>query len=243
MQSNYEVIDLSRPIHTKMPVFPAISKTYLGIFLGHKDTLRPGGISSQANILVMCDHAGTHIDSPLHFNPEGTGIDRMPVDLMVGNAVMQDYSFKKNAESITSAEVEENLKKINVNPRDLKYILFKTGAGEYYDTDEYLSKYLEVRADAVEWMLDRGILVFGVDASTCDHAIRPGNPHAHAKKGLLPHGEPGEPRQAAPGQDLYVCLHAADDAQLKCITGPRPGTRAEVIPIRPLVHTFRTPTG
>jgi arylformamidase len=170
MQSNYEVIDLSRPIHTKMPVFPAISKTYLGVFLGHKDTLRPGGISSQANILVMCDHAGTHIDSPLHFNPEGTGIDRMPVDLMVGNAVMQDYSSKKNAESITAAEVEENLNKIKVNPRDLKYILFKTGAGEYYDTDEYLSKYLEVRRDAVEWMLDRGILVFGVDASTCDHA-------------------------------------------------------------------------
>jgi kynurenine formamidase len=170
MQSNYEVIDLSRPIHTKMPVFPAISKTYLGVYLGHKDTLRPGNISSQTNILVMCDHAGTHIDSPIHFNPEGTSIDKMPIDSMVGNAVMQDYSFKKNAESITAAEVEENLKKINVDPGDLKFILFKTGAGEYYDTDEYLSKYLEVRADAVEWMLDRGILVFGVDASTVDHA-------------------------------------------------------------------------
>jgi kynurenine formamidase len=170
MQSNYEVIDLSRPIHTKMPVFPAISKTYLGVYLGHKDTLRPGNISSQTNILVMCDHAGTHIDSPIHFNPEGTAIDKMPVDSMVGNAVMQDYSFKKTGESITASEVEENLKKISVDPGDLKFILFKTGAGEYYDTDEYLSKYLEVRADAVEWMLDRGILVFGVDASTVDHA-------------------------------------------------------------------------
>ncbi len=169
MQSNYEVIDLSRPIHTKMPVFPAISKTYLGVFLGHKDTLRPGNISSQTNILVMCDHAGTHIDSPLHFNPEGTGIDKMPVDNMVGNAVVQDYSSKKNGESITPADIEENLKKIKVDPHDLKYILFRTGAGEYYDTDEYMSKYLEVRADAVEWMLDRGILVFGVDASTVDH--------------------------------------------------------------------------
>jgi arylformamidase len=170
MQSNYEVIDLARPIHTKMPVFPAISKTYLGVFLGHKDTLRPGNVSSQTNILVMCDHAGTHIDSPLHFNPEGTGIDRMPLDNMVGNAVVQDYSSKKNGESITPADIEENLKKIKVDPHDLKYILFKTGAGEYYDTDEYMSKYLEVRADAVEWMLDRGILVFGVDASTVDHA-------------------------------------------------------------------------
>ena len=170
MQPNYQVIDLSRPIHTKMPVFPAISKTYLGVYMSHKDTLRPGNISSQTNILVMCDHAGTHIDSPIHFNPEGTSIDKMPVDIMVGNAVMQDYSFKKTGESITASEVEENLKKINVDARDLKYILFKTGAGEHYDTDEYMSKYLEVRADAVEWMLDRGILVFGVDASTVDHA-------------------------------------------------------------------------
>ncbi len=170
MMSNYEVIDLSRPIHTKMPVFPAISKTYLGVFMGHKDSLRAGGISSQTNILVMCDHAGTHIDSPLHFNPDGTGIDKMPIDLMVGNAVMQDYSSKANTESITAAEVEQNLKKIGVEPRDLKYILFRTGAAEYYDTDQYMSKYLEVRADAVEWMLDRGISVFGVDASTCDHS-------------------------------------------------------------------------
>ncbi len=170
MTPDFDVIDLSRPIHTKMPVFPMISKTYLGVYLGHKDTLRPGNISSQINILVMCDHAGTHIDSPLHFNPEGSAIDRMPVEMMVGNAVMQDYSSKKNAESITSADIEQNLKKIDVNPRDLKYILFRTGAGEYYDTDEYMGKYLEVSVEAVEWMLDRGILVFGVDASTCDHA-------------------------------------------------------------------------
>ena len=170
MRPNYQIVDLSRPIHTKMPVFPAISKTYLGVYLGHKDTLRPGNISAQTNILMMCDHAGTHIDAPLHFNPEGNAIDRMPIDIMVGNAVMQDYSFKKNAESITSAEIEDNLKRIDVNPRDLKYILFRTGAGGYYDTDEYHTKYLEVRVEAVEWMLDRGILVFGVDASTCDHA-------------------------------------------------------------------------
>jgi kynurenine formamidase len=169
-QPSYAVIDLSRPIHTKMPVFPAISKTFLGVYLGHKDSLRPGNISSQTNILVMCDHAGTHIDSPLHFNPEGTGIDKMPVDNMVGNAVVQDYSHKKNAETITASEIEENLKKIGADPRDLKFILFRTGAAEYYETDEYLSKYLEVPVAAVEWMLDRGILVFGVDASTVDHA-------------------------------------------------------------------------
>lgn len=170
MHAGYDAVDLTRPIHTMMPVFPAIPKTYLGVYLGHKETLREGGISWQANIMVMADHAGTHIDAPLHFNPEGTGIDKMPVEVMVGNAVMQDVSHKKPGESVSAWEIEENLKRIDVDPHNLQYILLRTGAAEYYGTEEYFKRYLEIRVDAVEWMLDNGILVFGVDASTVDHA-------------------------------------------------------------------------
>lgn len=170
MLGKQEIIDLSRPIHTNMPVYPMALKTYLGVYLGHKETLRPPDISSQSNIIVMSDHAGTHIDSPIHFNPEGTSIDQMPLDMMIGNAVMQDFSFKKSGDTVGPREVKERLNKIGVNPKELKYILFRTGAGELYGTDPYLSYYLEIHADAVEWMLDQGIGVFGVDATTCDHA-------------------------------------------------------------------------
>jgi kynurenine formamidase len=171
MFENYDIIDLSRPIHTNMPVFPAIPKTYLGVYLGHKESIRPGGnISHQSNILVMGDHAGTHIDAPLHFNPDGTGIDQMSLQIMVGNAIMQDYSYKKPGDSVTADDVKKNVGRIGVNPRDLKYILFRTGAAEYYQTEEYWGHYLEIRVDAVEWMFDQQILVFGVDASTVDHA-------------------------------------------------------------------------
>ena len=168
MQSAFQVVDLSRPIHTKMPVFPAIAKTFLGVYLGHTETLRPGNVSSQANILMMCDHAGTHIDSPLHFNPQGTGIDQMPVENMVGNAVVLDFSARQSGDIVTPEDIEVALKKINVNPKDLKFVLFRTGAAELYGTDKYFGHFLEIRADSVEWMLDRGILVFGVDAATVD---------------------------------------------------------------------------
>jgi len=170
MFDNYEVIDLSRPIHTLMPVFPAVPKTYLGAYRNHQESLRPDGISHQSNILVMSDHAGTHIDAPLHFNPVGTGIDQMPLDIMFGNAVMQDFSYKKSGDSVTTGEVKKNLTRVGVDPKDLTYILFRTGAAELYQTDAYMSHYLEITAEAVEWMLDHGILVFGVDASTVDHA-------------------------------------------------------------------------
>src|SRR3989304_7977807 len=91
MFEHHDVIDLSWPIHTNMPVFPMVLKTFLGVYMGHKDSFRPPNLSSQTNILVMSDHAGTHIDAPLHFNPEGTGIDQMPLDKMIGNAMMQDF--------------------------------------------------------------------------------------------------------------------------------------------------------
>jgi kynurenine formamidase len=170
MLEKHDIIDLSRPIHTNMPVFPAITKTYLGVYTAHKDSIKPNGTSHQSNILVMGDHAGTHIDAPLHFNPTGTGIDQMPIELLAGNAVMQDYSDRKPGESVTPDDVKKGLERLHISPKDLKYILFRTDAAEYYGTDAYWAHYLEIRADAVEWMLDQGIPVFGVDASTVDHA-------------------------------------------------------------------------
>ena len=168
MNGVYDVIDLTRPVYTGMPVFPAVTKTFLGVYKGHKESFRPPNVSTQTNLIVMSDHAGTHIDAPIHFNPDGTGIDQYPLDLMFGPAVMQDFSFKKSGEIVTVQEVKEKLEDIKVNPRDLKYILFRTGAAELYNTDKYMSYFLEIHVDAVEWMVNQGILVFGVDASTVD---------------------------------------------------------------------------
>jgi arylformamidase len=170
MNGDYHIIDLSRPIHTNMPVFPLAAKTYVGVYWGHMDSLRPGNISSQSNIIIMSDHAGTHIDAPLHFNPDGKGIDQMALDLMVGPAVMQDFSSKKPGDSVSVEDVKNRLDRIKVNPKDLKYVLFRTGAAEHYNTEQYWSHYLEIHVDTVEWLLDQSILIFGVDASTVDHA-------------------------------------------------------------------------
>ncbi len=169
MEGTYDIIDLSRPFHTNMPVFPAIPKTYLGVYKSHQEGLRPPDFSAQTNILVTSDHAGTHIDAPLHFNPEGAGIDQFPVDLLIGSAVMQDFSSKKSGESVRLEEVKQRLDSIKVDPKKLKYILFRTGAAELYSTDQYLRHYLEIHVDAVSWLADQGVLVFGVDANTVDH--------------------------------------------------------------------------
>jgi kynurenine formamidase len=163
-------VDLARPIHTQMPLFPSIMKTYVGTFRSHKESLRPGGVSSQTSIIVMGDHAGTHVDAPIHFAPEGKTIEKMPVELMMGEAVVLDFSSKKSGESVTREDVKKGLKDSKAKPGQIKAVLFKTGAAPLYGTDGYLKHYLEIHHEAVRWMAGQGILLWGVDASTIDHA-------------------------------------------------------------------------
>jgi kynurenine formamidase len=161
-------IDLGHPIKTQMPVFPSVLKTFVGVYRGHEESLRPGGVSSQTSIIIMSDHAGTHVDAPVHFAPGGKTIEKMPMDVMVGDAVLLDFSHKKSGDVITAGDVEQKLKENKIDPASIKAILFKTGAAPLYGTDAYFSHYLEIRHDTVKWMAGRGILLWGVDASTVD---------------------------------------------------------------------------
>jgi kynurenine formamidase len=163
-------VDLCRPIQTQMPVFPSVLKTFVGVYRGHSESLRPGGVSSQTNIIIMSDHAGTHVDAPIHFSPNGKTIDKMPLDLMFGEAVLLDFSDKKSGDSVMAEEVEKRLSNAKINPGHLKAILFKTGAAPLYGTDAYFKHYLEIHHETVRWMARQGIRLWGVDASTIDHA-------------------------------------------------------------------------
>lgn len=163
-------VDLGHPIQTQMPVFPSLAKTFVGVYRSHKENLRSGGVSSQTNIIVMCDHAGTHVDAPIHFNPDGKPIDQMPLDLMVGEAVVLDFTYKKSGDSVTVEDVEKKLKDAAINLGQIKAILFKTGAGPLYGTDQYYQHYLEIHPETVRWMVKQGIKLWGVDASTIDCA-------------------------------------------------------------------------
>ena len=163
-------VDLGRPIQTLMPVFGTVTRTHVGVYRSHQQSLRPGGISSQTSIIVMSDHAGTHVDAPIHFNPEGKTIDQMPLDLMMGDAVVLDFSNKKSGDSVTVEAVQKKLKDASIAPSAIKVILFKTGAAELYGTEQYFKHYLEIHHKAVQWMAENGIKLWGVDASTIDHA-------------------------------------------------------------------------
>lgn len=163
-------VDLSYEIYNEMPVFPRTYRPFIGTHKGHANTQRPGGVSSHTSIIITGDHVGTHIDSTFHFNPRGEPVEKLPLNLVYGPATALDLSYKKAKDPVSPEDVAGGLEKHRIDPGGLKVLLFRTGAAARYLEPDYFDHYLEFRRETVIWMLDRGIKVFGVDASTIDHA-------------------------------------------------------------------------
>ena len=62
-----------------------------------------------SNMVEMTVHAGTHIDTPHHFFRDRPGIEELPLDAMIGEAIVLDLTFKGKAnERITPADLERD---------------------------------------------------------------------------------------------------------------------------------------
>jgi len=47
-----------------------------------------------SNVVEMTVHAGTHIDSPHHFFRDMPNVEKLPLDAMIGEAIVLDLTFK-----------------------------------------------------------------------------------------------------------------------------------------------------
>jgi arylformamidase len=73
------IIDITRPLRGDMEVYPGdppVSVTSMVL----------GG--ARVSALQFGSHTGTHVDAPLHFVDGGAGVDELPLDALVGPAVV-----------------------------------------------------------------------------------------------------------------------------------------------------------
>jgi kynurenine formamidase len=120
--------------------------------------------------MVHCSvHTGTHVDAPFHFGTKCEGkasrkIDELPLEWFYSDGVALDLTHKKPAEAITKEDLVSALERIGykLKPRDI--VLLRTGADRHFGTKEYGTRFPGVAAEAIEWMLDQGVKVIGIDA-------------------------------------------------------------------------------
>jgi arylformamidase len=113
------------------------------------------GDTANVSMLSMGSHTGTHMDAPLHFVPEGKGLDEMELEATMGPARVIEID---DSVAVTAEALEDHV--IEAGER----ILFKTGNSDRPWVDQPFDEdFVYVSAGAAAHLAARGVRVVGVD--------------------------------------------------------------------------------
>ena len=151
------IIDLTHEIHTGMMAYPGDPEISLEAACTHEADY------CHVDYLMCGSHAGTHIDAPYHFLPEGKRITDYPVSRFIGEGVVLNLQHKKAGEAITRSDLEPLQGKI----RQGDFLVLQTGWCEKYGDEEYLNHpYLS--KEAAEKLVAWGVSIVAVDFLNVD---------------------------------------------------------------------------
>ena len=119
------------------------------------------GDDANATALTVSVHAGTHVDAPFHFLPDGAGIDALPLDRFAGPALVHAVDADRY---ITEAHV-------NAIPLDgVRRVLFKTRNSQLLKRRDYTPDFVAFSVDAARALVARKVELVGLDYLSVAHA-------------------------------------------------------------------------
>lgn len=143
-------IDISYPLSENMHFWPQ-DPVPPDIKNNHMET--ESGTISMTQMTINTHH-GTHIDSPRHFFADGTTIDEMPLDAIIGPVRVIQIM---DTEAIKTEELK--LHDIQAGER----ILFKTVNSTYYQQSRFVEDFVCISDDAALFLSEKKISVVGID--------------------------------------------------------------------------------
>lgn len=173
-----KLIDLSREIFHKMPRLPNHPSIIVTPFTTHDEIREADGykFSAATLALVMGDHAGTHVDAPLHFDarPGAKTIDQMPLEDYFLDSICLDLSHKplKSDISVDDLQRARDAAGVDIRARDM-VLLHMDFFRRCYGTEGYLTDFPGLTKESATWLGKNGIAMFGVEA------VSPGRPGRH----------------------------------------------------------------
>jgi arylformamidase len=153
-----------------------------------------GGDGYNLSRLVFGVHTGTHVDAPLHFIEGGASAERLPLEALIGPALVVDARAASK-----EIDVETVAREVAVGT---ERVIFATRNSELWDGDGFTSDFVGVSPAAASLLVERGARLVGIDY------LSVGSPETHRK--LLSDGavllEGLDLRGVEAGSYRLVCL-------------------------------------
>jgi arylformamidase len=208
------VIDVSLAIGPDLLVWPGNP----GVVIEPASRISRGD-SSNVSEIRLGSHTGTHIDPPFHFLDDAATADELPLDVMIGEAMVADLTG-------TAGPVgPDELAGLSLS-EEVTRLLLRTDNSALWATDPpaFPVEYVSLSADGARWLVDHGIRLIGIDFLSIEARGAPGHP---THRTLLEAGvvilEGLDLSGVAPGEYTLVCF------PLKIAGGDGAPTRAVLL--------------
>lgn len=183
-----ELIDLTMPLSTGMnthpmqeppePFFWKSSRhglTYQA-FEGFEDpVLNPEGkpFSIENESLVLSAHTGTHMDSPVHVDPESdVGIDAVDLDRLHSDCLLLDVSDRVGEGTrIEREDLEAAADEAGVAPDEIATgdsLFVRTGWSENHLGSDTYHRHPGLTDSSAKWCIEREVGLVGIDCPNID---------------------------------------------------------------------------
>jgi len=190
------IYDVSLTISPDLPTWPGDP----GIAIERVQKMEDGGHANVSQISTSV-HAGTHVDAPYHFLPQGETIENLSLNDLTGRVYVARISDKVTL--ITEAVLE----KIQIPPRTRR-ILFKTRNSEYWanSTNGFQTDFVAISPDGAEYLVKRGLKLVGIDYLSIAPYKEGGPTHQTLLKAGVILVEGLNLSQVPPGRYTLYCL-------------------------------------
>ena len=143
------------------------------------------GYYYSANSFCSAEHGGTHLDAPIHFYANRNSADEIPIENLIGKAVVIDVSEKclNDKDYLIAVDDFIEWEKENGKIQDRTIVLLKTGYGKYWpDRTKYMGTnergaeavaklhFPGLDPDAANWLVkERNIKAVGIESPSIDY--------------------------------------------------------------------------
>ena len=151
-----EIVDLSLDIYPGMTALGGAVPTFWSR-ASHELTafFYKNELSYQTTSMLLSEHAGTHIDSPYHFDPDGVAIEGMPLDTLFARARMLDLRGKQPLEGIGPEDLDAAMRRLGeaIAPGDAAVVW--TDHSRNYERPDYTYHRPFITAEGAAWLAAR----------------------------------------------------------------------------------------
>ena len=157
-------IDLTHRIVQDMPVFPGDPPPEI------REVTTLGKDSYAVQSIRFSNHIGTHLDAPSHFIEGGVTVEEIPLESLIGRAVILDFTCKGKNDRVTIEDLQAHEYLMPPGSR----VLIKMGWDVNFTSEAYFENFPCLTREAAEYLVHRRIRLLGTDTPSPSPLADPG---------------------------------------------------------------------